>query len=209
VDQSKTAMGSLSSLHMTGWTLDDNKQKITFDISGDKDKNCKGTMGVASQGSMQVIHNSSGTWMKPDNAMLQKIASEQGGSAKTNAIVTKMFQGKWMTGGQDQADLKGMAGMCDMISGITADTSKSTGATKGAPTTINGAGALTIQVSDDSGPSTLYVATQGQPYLLRVVSPSDGSQMDFSDFNKPLTVQAPPAAQVFDLSTLQQKLKSA
>ncbi|MCC9306978.1 hypothetical protein LN042_07630 [Kitasatospora sp. RB6PN24] len=207
LDQAKAAMGSLSSMHAKGYVTTDS-DKITLDLSAGKNKDCTGTVSSASDGSMQIIHTSAGTWMKPDATFLQNIASHE--NSKAGAAAVQLFQGRWLTGGQDDPDLQSMAAMCDLMANMADDDSKQTGATKGSATTVNGTPALTVQVSDDSGPSTVYVATQGQPYLLRMENKgSDGGSVDFSDFNKPLNIQAPPADQVIDFSVFQQKVKAS
>jgi hypothetical protein len=208
VDRSRAAMASVGSMHVTG-TMISAGDKLTIDLSADKDKNCTGTVSSSAVGSMQLIHTGASTWMKPDAAFLQHIAAQQGGGS-ADAAVLQLFQGRWLTGGQDDPDLQSMAGMCDLMSNIPGGDSKLTSATKGNATNLNGAPVLTVLVSDDSGPSTLYVSAEGQPYLLRVDDDAPGGgTVNFGDFNKPLTVQAPPADQVVDFSVFQQKLRSA
>ena len=49
---------------------------------------------------------------------------------------------------------------------------------------------------------TLYVATTGEPYPLRL-EPADGSGgVDFSNFGSAPKVEAPPADQILDVAAL-------
>ncbi|MEU5661029.1 hypothetical protein [Streptomyces longwoodensis] len=73
----------------------------------------------------------------------------------------------------------------------------------GRPTEINGVAAMSLEVTDaTSGAYTFYVATEGRPYLLKVVYKD--AEMDtttsFSAFDEPLHVHPPDQAKVLDLS---------
>ncbi|MFC9614505.1 hypothetical protein [Streptomyces sp. NPDC056938] len=77
--------------------------------------------------------------------------------------------------------------------------------TKGQPTTVNRTPAIRLKVTDkeNEGTSfTFYVATEGKPYILKVVAKDDqfDNTTSFSAFNKPLDVQAPDKADVLDMS---------
>ncbi|KUN37524.1 hypothetical protein AQJ30_17345 [Streptomyces longwoodensis] len=73
---------------------------------------------------------------------------------------------------------------------------------KGRPTEIDGVAAMSLEVTDaTSGAYTFYVATEGRPYLLKVVYKD--AEMDtttsFSAFDEPLDVHPPDQAKVLDL----------
>jgi hypothetical protein len=190
--------------------LTDSGEKTTIDITADTKQNCVGSMTLGSSGTIQVVRNSSQTWAKPDAVFWKSMAMKNGGSAKAGDTAAALFKGRWLTGGSGDASVQGFAAMCDMLKEMTSDDSKPTATAKGAAATVDGTPALTIKVTEKSEPGTAYVATQGQPYLLRMESPApDASRMDFSDFNKPVAVQAPPADQVIDMSVFQEQLKSA
>lgn len=63
---------------------------------------------------------------------------------------------------------------------------------------------------DGDATGTISVATSAKPYPVRIVQVGGDSPgtVDFSDYDKPLTVQAPPADQVIDVSQFQQELQS-
>jgi hypothetical protein len=72
-------------------------------------------------------------------------------------------------------------------------------ASKGAATTINGQPSIPVTF----GNSTVYVATTGTPYPLRLVPSSSkvgSGEINFLDYNAPLNITAPPHA--IDLSKL-------
>jgi hypothetical protein len=80
-------------------------------------------------------------------------------------------------------------------------------ATMGGTAVINGVpNVAVIPVTPGLSPlpiGTIYVATVGEPYVIRWVSPGDVGSLDFSDYTKPVAVNAPPADKVIDLGALQ------
>jgi hypothetical protein len=80
-------------------------------------------------------------------------------------------------------------------------------ATKGDPTKVDGSPAIPLVVTDKAHKDstyTFYVATEGKPYLLKVVYKGSDfrSTTSFSAFDKPLDVRAPAKADVLDMSSL-------
>jgi hypothetical protein len=201
------AMAGLKSLRVAGTMTSDN-QKITLDLSADKAKNCVGTVTIADMGSLEIRHTAAGTWIKPDQAFWKSVAAQQG-KPQAGAMAAEIFKGRYLTGGPDDADMKEMTSMCDIIEGIANDDSAPTDATKVGTQTINGIKALGVKDTSDGTTSTGYVAEEGKPYLLRLVKEgAEGGQLDLSDFDKPLDIQAPPADQVIDMSMFKKKLNS-
>jgi hypothetical protein len=56
-----------------------------------------------------------------------------------------------------------------------------------------------VGVVEKANNETLYVATEGEPYPVRVQSDTGRGALDFLDWNEPVEVQAPPPDQVVDL----------
>ncbi|MFF4802852.1 outer membrane lipoprotein carrier protein LolA [Streptomyces sp. NPDC001351] len=80
-------------------------------------------------------------------------------------------------------------------------------ATKGDSTRIDGRDALAVTVTDKTdkgGTCIFYVASEGKPYLLRTVYKGTEyrTTTSFRDFDEPLDVQAPKAAEVLDAKGL-------
>ncbi|WP_371598267.1 hypothetical protein [Streptomyces sp. NBC_00564] len=80
-------------------------------------------------------------------------------------------------------------------------------ATKADPTELDGKPVIPVKVTDDElkgGVYTFYVAAEGKPYLLRIdyKDPRSHRVTKFSDFNNPVDIQPPAAADVLDLSSL-------
>ncbi|MFG2024141.1 hypothetical protein [Streptomyces sp. NPDC048825] len=80
-------------------------------------------------------------------------------------------------------------------------------ATKGDPTKVDGRPAIPLVVTDKAdkgGTYTHYVATEGEPYLLKVdyKGADYRTTTTFSDFDKPVDVRAPAKGDVLDATAL-------
>jgi hypothetical protein len=72
--------------------------------------------------------------------------------------------------------------------------------TKGERATVHGIEAIALNSSKGG---TLYIALQGDPYPVHAISSADETgSLDFLDYGVPVTVTAPPADQVVDISKL-------
>jgi hypothetical protein len=70
---------------------------------------------------------------------------------------------------------------------------------------IDGKDVVKVEQSDDSGTATGYVLIDGKHYLVKLerTEGDEPGKIEFTDFNKEFTVEAPADDEVIDLSTLQ------
>jgi hypothetical protein len=76
--------------------------------------------------------------------------------------------------------------------------------TKGEAKEVNGTPAIGLVTKGTDG-GTLYVATEGEPYPLQLSpegSGTDEGKLDFLEYDAPVEVQIPPAAQTVDVTKL-------
>lgn len=202
-EQSLAAMSSLDSVRIAGNVTADGK-KTTIDLTIDKAQDCSGTMTIGGLGTVQLLHNAAGTWMQPDTAFWQNISAQQG-HAENGPKLAEMFKDRYLTGGQDDSNMKKIASMCGLFKSITSNSSTDDNPTKVGPATIDGIATEGFKTSD----STVYIAAEVPFRIIRMESTgTNPGQIDFTNFNAPLVVQAPPADEVVDYSTFQQKLTS-
>ncbi|MCX5211411.1 hypothetical protein OG689_19320 [Kitasatospora sp. NBC_00240] len=211
VKQAQTAMGGLQSVKVDG-TLTVDGGKLTFDLAASKAGDCTGSVGTGSEGKVEVVRIGSQTWIKPDAVFWNTVAAKEG-NARSGAVLAELFKGRYITNGQDDPSLKEMAQVCDLVGAISKDDGTSGDKyTKGAAADVNGTKAFSVTATDSDGEnSTLYIATQGKPYLVRMeqTAGAEPGQLTFSDFDKPLDLKAPPADNVIDFSMVKQKLRPA
>ncbi len=71
--------------------------------------------------------------------------------------------------------------------------------TKGEAKVVNGVPTIALV---DGTAGTFYIATQGEPYPIRFEGKAGEGGVDFTDFNGPATVTAPPAGEFVDLTSI-------
>jgi hypothetical protein len=109
--------------------------------------------------------------------------------ALAGTAVARQVGDRWFYSSKSRSDpFKGMTRPADFAEVLTTDGPVSRGRT----TNVDGVPALQLL---DSG-STLYVATTGTPYPLRIEPdpPQRGERLDLTDYDAPLDVVAPPDA---------------
>lgn len=118
------------------------------------------------------------------------------------AAVQRRLQGKWLKAPADHGQFASFSSLTN-VHKLVANLLDGHGAlTKGAVSMLGGQKVIALR--DEAKHGTLYVATTGTPYPLRIVnSATGGGELDFSDFNRAVTL-TPPASSV-DISQLSAK----
>jgi hypothetical protein len=211
VDRALKATTGASSLRVTGDVPDDeSKGTIRIDMALNKKNECAGTLGMNGQGKADLIKTGDTVYMKYDEEFL-RAQSEGESKAEADAVVT-MLAGKWTKMSAKGADAKDIAGFCDLdavlddaesMDGDAAPGGADATITRGGTTKVDGVPALVLNAKDGKDRYTLYVATEGKPYLLRMDSKSadDPGNIAFTDFDEPVPVEA-PTGNIVDLDAL-------
>jgi hypothetical protein len=201
-DRAVEATTGARSLRMTGDVPDDESGgTIKIDLAMDRQGECAGTMSLDGQGEAELIKTGGTLYMKYDEKFL-RAQSEGEPAADTDAAVA-MLAGKWTKMAATGQDAKDMAGFCDLGTMLGDMEGAGQDVTRGKPATVGGAPALVLHEKDGADRNTLYVATEGKPYLLRFDSASeqDPGTMTFSAYDEPVAAKA-PSGEVLDLDAL-------
>ena len=201
-DRAVKATTGANSLRMKGDVPDDEDGgTIGIDMALNKKGECAGTMSMAGQGKADLIKTGDTVYMKYDEAFLR--AQGKGDSKADTDAVVNMLAGKWTKMSATGSDAKDIAGFCDLDSVLADAENVNSDATRGKTTTIDGTPAIVLHEKDGKDRYTLYVATEGKPYLLRVDSTSakDPGTITFSEYDKPVAADK-PAGQILDLDVL-------
>ncbi|MFF9279076.1 hypothetical protein [Streptomyces griseosporeus] len=189
-----TATRDAGSLRMAG-KVSANGQPLTVDFHVDTQKNCKGRMTVE-QGSAEVIHAGQATYVKGDKGFWANASQNSPGQEKQ----AQALSGRWVKVPVGDAHTTGLCDKQGFLADMDSDKSERKGMTKGEVTTVNGQKAMALQKKKGSETLTMYVATEGKPYILKLVQ-SGGQNPGtvlFSDYEKPVRATPPPAGQVID-----------
>ncbi|MFH9355249.1 hypothetical protein [Kitasatospora sp. NPDC017646] len=209
--QAKDALAGATSLKISG-AMADADGKMEMDLSMDKKGQCLGSMTLPGLGKVDIIGDGKTSYMKGDASFWAGVAGKDGN--KNGAQIAELLKGRYLTGFDSDPQMKAMTSFCSLsdFSKQIVD-GKTDKAEKGVAGNVNGVKTFSLKVTDDSGEqSTLQIATEGKPYPVQVETDSakDGkTTINFSDFDKPLTIQAPPADNVIDFSKFKAQLKSA
>ncbi|MET9674163.1 hypothetical protein ABZY68_13855 [Streptomyces sp. NPDC006482] len=181
-------------------------EEMTVDFSVDSKGTCKGSMQAVKGGKAELIGTGDVSYMKGDDAFWRSSGGEEGASADEAGAMSAMLKGRWLkmpAGGDDDT-----AAFCDLktiVKDMEEDTPRK-GMTRGADADVDGKAAATLTKKGEKGETTtFYVAKDAaKPYILRVVEAGgkEPGTVTLSDFDKPVTVTAPPAADTVDMEQL-------
>lgn len=182
---------AVSSVHMTGWAKTSG-QIVTVDLTLGS-KGCTGTLRLSGTGSLVLVKMGKTVWIKPDQQLWKYWTGTNG------AAVVMLLEGKYLRLSAKDSQLNWVGSLCDprqFASGVSDQTS---GWAKGKTATISGQPALQLDGTGDV--HTAYVTISVTPEFVRV----DGGpsrHLDFTGYNAPMALAAPPADETIDGSQL-------
>jgi hypothetical protein len=176
-----------------------NGSGFTADVSVQAHKGGAGTLNVPGGAggqtlAVQVVTLGSVAYVKGDAAAWQKILG------RTPSVPD--IGSKWVKAGADNIKLKTLVSLADLAPIATGILALDNNVGKGATSTVDGTPAVAVT---GAGPSdaTIYVATTGQPYPLKIVQGgSTSGELDLTGFDQPVDVTAPPAADTIEATQL-------
>lgn len=181
----------------------DSDEPASMDLTLDQDDNCVGSLRMAGDGGgLELIKRGEKVWMKPDLAFWKAQLPDGRGEAAAEVIGDR-----YLYGTTDDALLKDMAGVCDLNSlqdQIKEKSDDSTALKKGEVTKVDGTPAIPVTGREDGKTTTLYVATEGTPYLIKATEkgPGTDSTLTLGDYDKPVPSKTPSDEDSVDVSQL-------
>ncbi|MFI6091596.1 hypothetical protein [Streptomyces sp. NPDC051218] len=181
----------------------DGDEPVSMDLTLDQDDNCVGSLRMADDGGgLELIKQGKKVWMKPDLAFWK--AQLPGGRGEAAAEV---IGDRYLYGTTDDALLRDMAGVCDLNAiqdEVKNKSDDNTALRKGETTKVDGTSVIPVTGREDGRTTTLYVATEGTPYLVRATEKGGGtdSTLKLSDYDKPVPTKTPSDEDSVDVSQL-------
>ncbi|MEU7044330.1 hypothetical protein AB0A77_25175 [Streptomyces varsoviensis] len=198
---SKKARGELSSASALRMKADTGSGAAAskMDIAADNKNNCAGTTSLPTgKGSVEVVKRGDEVWLKPD----ADVWTAATGDPKKGAVAAKAAGDRYLHGKTSETLLKQMASACDELKTfqkkIAGDNAGDEKLKKGKETTQDGKRVLPLTAKGEDGTeTTIYVAAEGRPQLLKIASKQNGksSTMEFTDYGKPVAVNPPSEKQ--------------
>ncbi|MEU3574232.1 hypothetical protein AB0E96_38385 [Kitasatospora sp. NPDC036755] len=205
--QAKDALASATSLKLAG-TVDTGNGAMEMNLSMDNKSQCTGTMGMPGLGKFEIISDGKTSYVKPDKDFWTNVGGPDGAKA------AELFKGRYLTGFESDPSMGSLTKVCNLadFGQKIAEGKSSDKVEKGSAGNVNGVKTFSLKTTDSKGEvSTLQIATEGKPYPVRIehTGAKDGNgKIDFSEFDKPLTVQPPAADNTVDFTKFKDQLKT-
>ena len=178
-----------SSVHYAG-SVTDSGATYAVDLTAGT-PNCAGTLGIPGKGSFALLKIGQTLWIKPDNQFWT--------SAGASSAVLHLVGGKYVQTSPGNSDFNSVRMLCSPAQLADSLGNKMNHLVKGTTTTIAGHSAL--QLRDTSTSNSAYVTISANPEFVRLNGGSKG-QLDFSDYDAPVTLTPPPASKTIDGSKI-------
>lgn len=163
---------------------------------------CAGTLSIGAAGTAELIRTGDTVYLRVDAAYLRE--QSKGEPAEETAAVLKMLKGRWMQMDASDPEAEDSLELCDLDTLLSDIEASDNAARKGEETTVNGRRALKLTESDGEATYTMYVAMEGEPYLLKIEQKGgeEPGTATFSEYNKPVPAKKPAAKDILDLDEL-------
>jgi hypothetical protein len=177
-----------SSVHIAG-SERDSGQTFTMDLTVGAN-GCQGTVGLGGQGSVVLLRIGSTVWMKPDDQFWKSFLAAA--PADLPAV-----EGKYVRLSPKGPATSSFGAFCSLsqLAGQVSGTENQL--VKGQTATIGGQPALQLKDTKQAGGA--YVTISASPEFLQ--TGDTGGHVDFTGYNAPLALTAPPASQTVAGST--------
>lgn len=189
------------SVHVKGDTRLEDGSTVTIDVSVDQEKNCQGTIG-AGETRADVRHTDATLYLRGDEQYWRTALEQQPDAARKMA---PKLQDKWVRMPANDASTAGVCDKQGFIAAMDEDESERRGMKRGSTTEVNGEEALKLTKDASGGEKlTLYVATEGEPYILKTTTEGGENPggVTFSEYGKTMDPQQPPADETVDMKEL-------
>ncbi|MFG2620584.1 hypothetical protein ACGFXC_23520 [Streptomyces sp. NPDC048507] len=200
LNRAYAATRAAGSAHVSA-RLDFLGKEMRIDLSLDKKGDCNGAVRREGMGTMDIIKSTELVHFRGDAAYWRGAAKEQGTPQWQTEQVVAAFAGRWVKLPLSDRRAAPLTRACDL--GMLTDGfgKGSPLARKGESTTVGGKPVLAVTSPAAKGAQTDYVATEGEPYVLKsVVSGDHDGEALFSDFDVPVDTASPRDSEVVDLS---------
>ncbi len=171
---------------------------IKIDLTDVADQGCKGTITLAStgtgstssttaDGTAELIEVNSTVYMKLDESFFKNLSLP--------SVVFSEVTGKYIEV-TSKSDLANFAQLCDPSTLASGFDKEVTGFVKDGTATINGQPTEAFKQPTHAGSGIVYISQTSTPEIVRLQGPSGEGQINFTNYNAPATITAPPASEI-------------
>jgi hypothetical protein len=192
--RAQAALKAASSVHLKG-SGSSQGESFTIDMRYGEGQKALGSITSGGQ-TIELRRDGQTIYVKADEAFWTSTSGPQ---------VAKRLAGKYLKAPLTNQRVAPLATFTDKDAFTNSILKPDGSVTKGGTKEIRGTRAVGLRSGGTSGGGTLYIAAEGDAVPLQVVpdkAGEDAGQLDFLDYGDAVDVQAPPAAQTVDASTL-------
>jgi hypothetical protein len=186
-------------VHVHGTVSDGSAQVTTVDVSVGSLDEARCTVSEADQ-TLEVVRVGGKDYVRASVRVWMFLP------ALSNAGTAARAEGKYVRAPMRSAELGRLTKFLDVTQTLSDELAATQTATIGETAIINGVPTVAITpITPGLAPlpiGTIYVATVGEPYVIRWVSPGEVGSLDFSDYTKPVVIDTPPTDKTIDLDAL-------
>ncbi|MFJ2773914.1 hypothetical protein [Streptomyces sp. NPDC087300] len=174
-------------------------KSVSMDLAVDQAKNCEGTIDTDGA-KADVRHTDAALYLRGNEQYWKAALKNKPGADKVLAKVTD----KWVKMPADDASTAGMCDKQGLVASMDENKSERKGLKKGDTTSIDGKEAIALTKKTGGETHTIYVATEGKPYILRtsVKGGDKPNEATFSDYGKPVKPEVPGKDETVDMKEL-------
>ena len=189
-------LNAAKSVQISGNVVSDGtniKVELTDAVAG-----CKGTITLATSspgssgasavsGTADLIEADGTVYMKLDASFFKGLSLPSSVFSEVNGKYIEV---------NSKSELANFAQLCDPSSLASGFDKEVTGFVKDGTATINGQAAEAFKQPTHSGSGIVYISVSATPEIVRLQGPSNEGQINFTNYNAPATITAPPASEV-------------
>ncbi|MFB8102751.1 hypothetical protein ACFC3O_07930 [Streptomyces sp. NPDC056007] len=204
-DRSRDALLRVPSLHLSarGDLGGGGGDRMSLDLTLDREGNCAGGVDMGEKGSVEIVKRADDVWLKPDKAFWETHVPIGGSTFDT------ILDGRYMKAKADDPRLLTVTEVCDLdtFRELITDNPDATGSgtlTKGRETEVGGTPVIPVTRTQGSERLTVDVATEGEPYPVRITvrGADEEGTVSFSGFGRPVPAGTPAASETVDVTAL-------
>lgn len=157
---------------------------------------CQGTIGLASSGTANAMSGTADLVEVKDTVYMKLDASFFKSLGLPSSLLSSIT-GKYIKV-TTKSELANFAQLCDpsnLASGFDKEVS---GFVKDGTAIVNGVATEAFKQPSHAGSGVVYISQSSTPQIIRLQGPASEGQINFTNYNAPATITAPPASDVID-----------
>jgi hypothetical protein len=171
---------------------------IKIDVTDVAAQGCQGTFALASSasstgtalsGTADLIEVDSTVYMKLDESFFKNLSLPSSLFSEVTGKYIKVTS---------KSELASFAQLCDASTLASSFDKEVTGFVKDGTATIDGQATEAFKQPTHAGSGIVYISQSATPEIVRLQGPANQGQINFTNYNAPATITAPPASEVID-----------